>query len=31
MMLFLDDAMAKDGGKIVKLETGGKAVNVKRK
>ena len=30
-MLFFDDAMAKDGGKIVKTETGGKAVRVKKK
>jgi hypothetical protein len=28
---FFDDAMAKDGGKIVKTETGGKAVRVKKK
>ena len=28
---FFSDAMAKDGGKIVKTETGGKAVRVKKK
>ena len=28
---FFDDAMAKDGGKIVKTETGGKAVRPKKK
>jgi hypothetical protein len=28
---FFDDAMAKDGGKIVKTETGGKAVRIKKK
>ena len=28
---FFDDAAAKDGGKIVKTETGGKAVRVKKK
>jgi hypothetical protein len=28
---FFSDAMAKDGGKIVKTETGGKAVRPKKK